>query len=72
MEKRSGSARLPRFYDCGDGGLRSEDAADLMYDTAEDDQPVTMIEYWYKRYDPAKRRYRVHMAQAAGGALRFR
>ena len=36
MKKGSGSARLPRFYDCGDGGLRSEDAADLMYDTAEE------------------------------------
>ena len=60
-----------RGYVRGDGGLRSEDAADLMYDTAEDDQPVTMIEYWYKRYDPIKRRNRVHMAQAAGGALLY-
>lgn len=35
------------------------------------DKKVTMLEYWYKRYDNEKRRYRVHMAQLAGGALLF-
>lgn len=35
------------------------------------DQKVTLIEYWYKRYDAEKRKYRVHMAQLAGGALLF-
>lgn len=35
------------------------------------DQKVTMIEFWYKRYDAEKRKYRVHMAQLAGGALLF-
>lgn len=35
------------------------------------DQKVTLIEYWYKRYDAKKRKYRVHMAQLAGGALLF-
>ena len=35
------------------------------------DKKVTLIEYWYKRYDKNKRRYRVHMAQLAGGALLY-
>lgn len=39
--------------------------------TPEGDQKVTLIEFWYKRYDAEKRRYRVHMAQLAGGALLF-
>lgn len=37
----------------------------------EGDKKVTLIEYWYKRYDAKKRRYRVHMAQLAGGALLY-
>lgn len=39
--------------------------------TPQGDQKVTLIEFWYKRYDAEKRRYRVHMAQMAGGALLF-
>ena len=35
----------------------------------EGDRKVTLIEYWYKRYDAEKNRCRVHMAQMAGGAL---
>ena len=35
------------------------------------DKKVTLIEYWYKRYDKDARRYHVHMAQLAGGALLF-
>ena len=35
------------------------------------DKKVTLIEYWYKKYDQEKRRYHVHMAQLAGGALLF-
>ena len=35
------------------------------------DKKVTLIEYWYKRYNPQKRRYHVHMAQLAGGALLY-
>ena len=33
------------------------------------DSKVTLIEFWYKRYDPEARRNIVHMAQLAGGAL---
>ncbi len=33
------------------------------------DSKVTLIEFWYKRYDPRQRRSIVHMAQFAGGAL---
>lgn len=58
-------------YIRGDGGLRAQDAADPMYEAAAGDEPVTLIEYWYKRYDAQKRRYRVQMAQIAGGALLY-
>ena len=33
------------------------------------DSKVTLIEFWYKRYDAEERKTRVHMAQMAGGAL---
>lgn len=33
------------------------------------DSKVTLLEFWYRRYDPALRRHIVHMAQMAGGAL---
>ena len=33
------------------------------------DSKVTLIEFWYKRYDAAARQNRVHMAQMAGNAL---
>lgn len=35
------------------------------------DERTTLIEFWYRRYDAEKRRYRVHMALAAGGALLY-
>lgn len=35
------------------------------------DAKVTLLEFWYKRYDAEKRRYRVHMAQLAGRALLY-
>jgi len=33
------------------------------------DSRVTLIEFWYRRYDAQERRWRVHMAQMAGNAL---
>ena len=42
-----------------------------LIEAPDGDRKVTLIEYWYKRYDPKKRRYHVHMAQLAGGALLF-
>ena len=33
------------------------------------DSRVTLLEFWYKRFDPVIRKNRVHMAQMAGGAL---
>lgn len=35
------------------------------------DEEVTLLEFWYKRYDADKRKTRVHMAQMAGHALLF-
>ncbi len=34
-----------------------------------DEERAMMLEYWYRRYDAASRRYSVHVAQMAGGAL---
>ena len=51
--------------------LRIEDAADIMFQTPSGDYPVVLLEFWYKRYDANARKYRVHMAQVAGGALLY-
>lgn len=47
-------------------GRRDEQA---FADAPGGDSKVTLIEFWYKRYDAEERKTRVHMAQMAGGAL---
>lgn len=42
-----------------------------LYEAPDGDARTTLLEFWYKRYDAKKRRYHVHMAQMAGGALLF-
>ena len=37
----------------------------------EGEAPILLIEYWWRDYDAASKRYRVHMAQVAGGALLY-
>lgn len=49
--------------------VRPEEEITLLAEPPSDDAEVTLIEFWYKRYDAKKRRTRVHMAQMAGGAL---
>ena len=39
--------------------------------TPEGDTRVTLLEFWYKKYDAATKRTHIHMAQAAGRALLF-
>jgi len=39
------------------------------YGEMDDDQQAMLIEYWWREYDPVLRRYRVHVAHAAGNAL---
>lgn len=34
-----------------------------------DEEPIMLLEYWYRTYDAEKRRYAVHMALLGGGAL---
>lgn len=55
----------------GDRGLTPAEGADAMRETPQGDEPVTLLEFWYRRYDADARRYRVHMAQMAGGALLY-
>ena len=40
-------------------------------ETPEGDEKTTLIEFWYRRYDAEKRKYRVHMALLAGRALLY-
>lgn len=40
-------------------------------DVPDGDQETTLLEFWYKRYDAAKKKTRVHMALLAGRALLF-
>ena len=58
-------------YVKGDDSARPEDRADPTFEAPEGDEPTTLIEFWYKRYDAQKRRCRVHMAQLAGQALLY-
>lgn len=51
--------------------IRPDDDIRSVLEAPEGDQNVTLLEFWYKRYDAAARRYRVHMAQFAGGALLY-
>ena len=52
-------------------GDHADDAQEVQaQNIADGDEKVTLIEFWYRRYDAKTRRNRVHMAQAAGGALR--
>ena len=38
---------------------------------AQDEDEALLVEYWYRRYDAQKRRYSVHCAYMAGGALLY-
>ena len=49
-----------------DGTRRGEE---VTVEAPDGDEHTTLIEFWYRRYDAESRRYRVHMAQLAGGAL---
>lgn len=50
----------------------TRDAEEINLNRAADgDQKTTLLEFWYRRYDAEKRKYRVHMAQLAGGALLY-
>ena len=51
--------------------LRSDSAVMDNIEAPDGDAKVTLLEFWYKRYDAKKRRYRVHMAQMAGRALLY-
>lgn len=51
--------------------IRPEDSHGSFVDAIFGDEKVTLLEYWYKRYDAKKRKTRVHMAQMAGEALLY-
>ena len=51
--------------------IRPDDEYFAAIDAPEGDRNVTLLEFWYKRYDAEKRKYRVHMAQMAGRALLY-
>lgn len=51
--------------------IRPEDEATMVHETPPGDEKVTLLEFWYKRYDAEKNKNRVHMAQFAGRALLY-
>lgn len=51
--------------------IRHDDPASSDDNIPEGDKRVTLLEFWYKRYDAEARKYRVHMAQLAGKALLY-
>lgn len=51
--------------------IRPDDDIRSVLEPPQGDQNVTLLEFWYKRYDAPKRKYRVHMAQFAGRALLY-
>ena len=58
---------IARGFVVSDAYARQGEQAET--EAPDGDSKVTLIEFWYKRYDPARRRSIVHMAQFAGGAL---
>ena len=50
---------------------RYADREESVFEAPEGDRKTTLIEFWYKRYDPQARKTRVHMAQLAGHALLY-
>lgn len=51
--------------------IRPDDDDNHLIEVAMHDEKVTLLEFWYKRYDAKKRKYRVHMAQMAGRTLLY-
>lgn len=51
--------------------IRPEDSHGSFVEAVFGDEKVTLLEYWYKRYDAKKKRNRVHMAQMAGNTLLY-
>lgn len=51
--------------------IRPNDEASVYGEAPDGDRKVTLLEFWYKRYDAQKRKNRVHMAQFAGQALLY-
>ena len=68
-------AWVEEHYPHAKGFVREDEYArqdtQALVQTPAGDEKVTLLDFWYKRYDAKKRRYRVHMAQLAGGALLF-
>jgi len=58
---------IVRGYVAGDEYAHRDEHA--MMREPDGDSKVTLIEFWYKQFDPVQRRSIVHMAQFAGGAL---
>ena len=58
-------------YVQADRTTQQDDYWHTMYETPGEDQPTTILEFWYKRWDAEKRKSRVHKAILAGRALLY-
>lgn len=48
-----------------------DEYVDSVYEDPSHDASTILLEFWYKRYDAKKRKYRVHKAMLAGRALLY-
>lgn len=58
-------------YVRADRTTQQDDYWNPMYESPGEDQPTTILEFWYKRWDAEKRKNRVHKAILAGRALLY-
>ena len=58
-------------YVQADRTTQQDDYWNPMYESPGEDQPTTILEFWYKRWDAEKRKNRVHKAILAGRALLY-
>lgn len=49
----------------------TEQEEEAFFEAPDGDEKVTLLEFWYKRFDAEKRKSRVHMALLAGHALLY-
>jgi len=62
---------VEEHYPQAKGFVTGDQYADMReaHEAPGGDSRVTLIEFWYRRYDAAARKSRIHMAQMAGSAL---
>jgi len=58
-----------RYVGCEDGDNTGKTDGQLDSEHASDEERAKLIEYWWRTYDASSKRYKIHVAYAAGNAL---